>query len=152
MTGRPRGGGAAWDRYFRVQYRFIRALDPLIRRVLSVVPLADTEELVVIGRRTGMRRPLLVGLLQVDGRLYVGHPNGPRAQWVRNLAVRPDAEVHLRGGESIATVARRLEPGEERSRAIRATWRQHPFPGNVVYWLARRHIEAVGTYFRLDPT
>ena len=34
---------------------------------------------------------------------------------------------------------------------IRATFRQHPFPGNVLYWLARRHVRAVGTYYRIEP-
>jgi hypothetical protein len=148
MTG---VGSRFWDRYFRVQYRIIRWLDPLIRLVWSVVPLADTEELIVTGRRTGRRRAVLVGLIRVGTRWYVGHPNGPAAQWVRNLRVRPTAEVRLRRGGSVTVVGRPLAAGDERDRAIQETWRQHPFPGNVVYWLARRHIEAVGVYFRLEP-
>ena len=44
-----------------------------------------------------------------------------------------------------------LCPGPERTAVIVATARQQPFPGNVVYRLARPHILAVGRYFRLDP-
>jgi hypothetical protein len=149
----PRSDGIpAWNRYFRAQYRIIRWLDPLIRLVWRLVPLADTEELVVLGRRTGRRRRILLGVMRIDGRLYVGHPNGLAAQWVLNLAARPEAEIHLRRGGSIRIVASPLGLGVERDRAIRETWRQHAFPGNVVYWLARRHIDAVGEFFRLDPT
>jgi hypothetical protein len=43
-----------------------------------------------------------------------------------------------------------LPVGEERSDAIQATFSQQPFPGNVVYWLARRHVRAVGRYYRLE--
>jgi deazaflavin-dependent oxidoreductase (nitroreductase family) len=146
-----RGGSRFWDRYFQVQYRIIRWLDPLIRLVWAFVPLADTEELVVTGRRTGRRRAVLVGLMRVDGGWYVGHPNGLAAQWVNNLRAMPEAEVRLRRGATVRVVGRLLAAGEERDQAIRETWRQHPFPGNVVYWLARHHIEAVGEFFRLEP-
>jgi hypothetical protein len=49
----------------------------------------------------------------------------------------------------VHVVARRLDAGPERDRAIAAT-SQHVFPGNVVYRLARRHIRAVGVYFALE--
>jgi hypothetical protein len=94
---------------------------------------------------------VLVGLLLVDGRWYVGHPNGEAAQWVRNLAAARRATVRLRGGTATHVRARPLQPGSERDRIIRATFEQHPFPGNVVYYLARRHIAAVGAFFRLEP-
>lgn len=151
MSAVPFDGSRGWDWYFRAQYRLIRWLDPLIRVVWSAMPLADTEELTVTGRRTGRHRRILVGLMRIDGRLYVGHPNGSRAQWVRNLEAHPDAEVRLRSGERLRVLAVPLGRGRERDQAIRQTWSQHPFPGNVIYWLARRHIEAVGILFRLDP-
>lgn len=140
-----------WDRYLRVQYGLIRVLDPLIRPVWRAVGLADTEELVIRGRRTGRSRAVLVGLLHVDEAWYVGHPNGLAAHWVRNLLASGRATVRLRSGRVAPVVARRLPAGPERDRVIRATFRQHPFPGNVVYFLARRHIEAVGEFFRLEP-
>jgi hypothetical protein len=44
-----------------------------------------------------------------------------------------------------------LSDGPERDAVIAATWRQQPFPGNLVYRAAQRHIKAVGAYFRLEP-
>src|SRR5215208_2880634 len=45
----------------------------------------------------------------------------------------------------------RLYGGPEREAVIRATWSQQPFPGNVIYALARRRVRDVGVYFRLNP-
>jgi len=141
----------SWDRYLRVQYRLIRLLDPLVRPIWKAVGLADTEELIVTGRVTGRPRPVLVGLLLVGGRWYVGHPNGEAAQWVRNLAAAGRATVRLRDGTATTVRSRPLSPGRERDVVIRATFAQHPFPGNLVYYLARRHIAEVGAFFRLEP-
>jgi hypothetical protein len=47
--------------------------------------------------------------------------------------------------------AARLQPGEERERAIRATG-QHPFPGNLVYRLGRGHVRRSGVFFRLTES
>ena len=49
-----------------------------------------------------------------------------------------------RGWESTFKVQRR--------RVISTTWHQHPFPGSLIYWLARRHINTVGRYYRIEPT
>ena len=43
------------------------------------------------------------------------------------------------GALEYAFRASRLPDGPERDAAIKATW-QHPFPGNVVYRLGRRHV------------
>jgi hypothetical protein len=40
----------------------------------------------------------------------------------------------------------------QRRRVISTTWHQHPFPGSLIYWLARRHINTVGRYYRIAPT
>jgi len=45
-----------------------------------------------------------------------------------------------------------LKDGPERDAVIAATARQQPFPGNLVYRAAQRHITAVGVYFRLEPS
>jgi hypothetical protein len=147
-TGARRSG--FWSRWFPVQYRLIRWLDPLVRAWWSRVGLGDTTELSVTGRRTGLKRRVLVGLLEVDGRWYVGHPNGPVA-WTRNLEAARSGSVRRSGGSPIHVVAHPLAAGPERSTAIRTTFVQHPFPGNVIYRLAGRHIEAVGAFYRLDP-
>jgi hypothetical protein len=139
-----------WHRWFPIQYRIIRWLDPLVRRWWSLRGLGDTAELQVRGRRTGLRRSVLVGLLEVNGRWYVGHPNGPVA-WTRNLEAAGRATLVRHPGSVVMVAAEALPPGVERSAAIAATFVQHPFPGNVVYRLAGRHIEAAGAFFRLAP-
>ncbi len=139
-----------WTIALRVFYRFLRIVDPLIRVWYGMFGLADTAELVVTGRRSGRPRSMLVGLLVVDGAWYVGHPNG-HAEWTRNLEAARVAEVRRKDLGRVRVVSEPLSDCEERGRVISATWHQHPFPGNVVYWLARRHIRAVGRYYRLVP-
>lgn len=141
---------AAWSAWFRAQYRLIRLADPLVRWWLARARLADTVDLVVVGRRSGRPRPVLVGLLVVGGRWYVGHPNGP-SQWTRNLQAAGRATVRRRGAPDVEVVVEPLSPGPERSAVVRATFVQHPFPGNVVYRLAGRHVEAIGAFYRLVP-
>lgn len=139
-----------WSTWFRVQYRLIRFADPVVRAWLGRPGLADTVELVVPGRRTGRPRSVLIGLLEIDGRWYVGHPNGP-AQWTRNLEAAGSAEVRQPGRPAVRARVVPLQPGPERSTAIHATFRQHPIGGREIYHLAHAHIEAVGAFYRLDP-
>ena len=139
----------AWDLFFRSFYRTIRLLDPLIRAWHGAFGLGRTVDLVTLGRRSGRRHSTLLTLLEVDGRWYVGHPNG-RAAWTRNLEAAAASTVTLRGTEPLAVRAVPLEPGPEREGVIRATWSQQPFPGNVIYWLARDHVRASGAYYRLE--
>ncbi len=114
------------------------------------VGIGNTVEVRLPGRRSGQVRGVLLGLLSVDGRWYVGHPNGA-AGWTRNLdAAEGRALLARRGGAPEHVTARLLRPGPEREQAILATW-QHPFPGDLIYRLARRHILAVGRYYRLEP-
>ena len=138
-----------WSASFRLLYRALTWLSPLIRPVARV-GLGNVAELMVTGRRTGRRRSVLLGLLRVDGQWYLGHPNGP-ASWTRNLDAAGDATLVLPHRVPIEVRPELLPSGEERRRVIAATWRQHVFPGNVIYWLARRHIFAVGRYYRIEP-
>jgi len=150
-TGEPAPRSSRfWSRWFRIQYRMIRWLDPLIRAWLGRPGLADTVELVVPGRRTGRPRSVLVGLLEIDGRWYVGHPNGP-AQWTRNLEAAGRATIRRPDGVAAEVAVVPLPQGPERTAAIHATFRQHPHGGRQIYHLAHAHIEAVGAFFRLDP-
>jgi len=137
-----------WHSVWPAFYRFIRIFEPVVRRLTRRFGLGDTVELAV-RRRSGRSRGILLGLLRVRGDWYVGHPNG-ECGWTRDLDRDPDAVVSAAWLEPTAVRASLLPPGEERSDAIGATFRQHPFPGNVLYWLARRHIRAVGRYYRLD--
>ena len=132
-------------------YAFIGFMDPLIRGSwqASGAGLGNVVELRVAGRRSGAYRRALVTML-VDGeRWFLGHPNGD-VNWTRNLEAAGTADIAFRRTAPITVRARRLDPGEERDRAIGATG-QHPFPGNIVYRLARRHIRAVGTFFAIEP-
>jgi deazaflavin-dependent oxidoreductase (nitroreductase family) len=148
----PTRRSAAWSVAFRLMYRGLRLLDPLIRSWIAGgrPGLDGVVELRYAGRRTGRPRRTLVTLLDVDGRWYVGHPNGS-AKWVRNLEAAGVVEIEPASalGSTFAVV--RLEPGPERDAVIRATWTQQPFPADLIYRAARRHVAAVGVYHRLEP-
>jgi hypothetical protein len=58
--------------------------------------------------------------------------------------------MSLPGRPEIRVVPTLLRVGPERERVIRATFRQHPFPGNVLYRLAGGHIRDVGRFYRLE--
>ena len=139
----------AWRAFFHAFYRVLHPIEPLLERWLTHWSLGDTVEVRVVGRRSGRTRVVLLGLLVVDGHWYVGHPAG-EAAWTLNLESAQGATVVLPRGHEVLVRAVALSPGAERDAAIRATFRQHPFPGNVLYWLSRRNLFAVGRYFRLD--
>lgn len=139
-----------WSVALRWFYRFLVLIDPLVRAWYRRFGIGITVDLIVRGRRSGHPRPVLLGLLRVGDQLYLGHPNGD-VDWTRNLDAAGEAELRSRGLPPLSIRPVRLDPGPERDAAIRATWHQQPFPGNLIYFLARRHIAAVGTYFRLEP-
>lgn len=140
----------AWSATWRVTYAILRVLDPLLRWSWFSVGIGITSRLTVRGRRSGRERSVLVGLLRVDGRWYVGHPNGEVA-WTANLRSAGRARVALRPEAPMEVGATPIGPGPERTAVIVATAEQQPFPGNLLYRGARRHILAVGRYFRLEP-
>jgi hypothetical protein len=158
---RPRGSRASagtgpgasarfWDAFFPRWYRCVHLVEPLLRRWLRTHRIGDTVELVVPGRRTGLPRSVLVGLLELRGRRYVGHPTATCA-WTSNLEAAGTCTITRPAGDPECFRAVRLEPGPERDAVIRATFRQHPFPGDVIYWLARGHVRATGRFYRLEP-
>jgi hypothetical protein len=141
---------AAWTVALRSQYAMLRVLDPMIRWMWFSVGIGITSRLTVTGRRSGRQRSVLVGLLRVNGHWYVGHPNG-EVGWTANLRASGRATVAPRPEETFAVSAIPLEPGPERAGVIVATAEQQPFPGNLIYRAARRHILSEGRYFRLEP-
>jgi deazaflavin-dependent oxidoreductase (nitroreductase family) len=141
---------AAWTVALRVEYAMLRALDPLIRWMWFSVGIGITSRLTVRGRRTGRERSVLVGLLRVNGAWYVGHPNG-EVGWTANLRAARRATIAQRAESPFEVAAVPIGPGPERDAVIRATAEQQPFPGNLVYRAARRHILSEGRYFRLEP-
>jgi hypothetical protein len=146
-------GSRAWSVYFRVQYRFLRLVDPLLRwwwrhALPGLGPIVDLQ---IRGRRTGRRQRTLVTLLVIGERWYVGHPDGD-AGWTRNLTAARNGTLVLRDGTRRTVTSVPLYGGPEREAVIRATWSQQPFPANLVYALARRHVRATGVYLRLLPS
>lgn len=139
----------AWQRFFPIQYRVIRWLDPLVRWWWAAAGLGNVVELRVPGRRTGLPRRALLGLLRDRDDWFLGHPNGDVA-WTLNLDAAGSAEIAFHGGRIVRVRATRMAPGEDRDRAIAAT-RQHTFPGNLIYRVAWAHIRAAGAYFRIEP-
>jgi hypothetical protein len=144
----PATGSRFWDRAFRMQYRILAVIDPLVRAVWRRVGVGNVVELEVAARdRDGSRRRL-IGVLSAGNERYIGHPNGD-VGWTRDLRAAGVATLRWPEGTTLTFDAVELPHGDERERAISATG-QHPFPGNAVYRLGRRHVRAVGVYFRLD--
>jgi len=138
-----------WDWAFRLFYWLLARMAPVIRPIVTRFETGNIVELEVAGRRTGRRRRVLLGLLRVDGRWYLGHPNGA-ATWTRNLDATDAARLQFVGQPPVGVRADLLPDGDERLRVIQSTWHQHVFPGSILYWLARRHIAAVGRYYRIE--
>jgi hypothetical protein len=138
-----------WDRAWRTFYWVVTRLSPVIRPWVERFGLGNVVELIVIGRRTGRRRVVLLGLLRVDDGWYLGHPNGA-VNWTRNLDAAGVATLVIPHQPPIEIRPELLALGEERRRVIAATWHQHVFPGRVLYWLARRHVFEVGRYYRIE--
>ena len=138
-----------WRRAFRAQYRILAWLDPLIHAVWRRFGIGNITELRVARRNGTGERTRLVGLLHAGGNSYLGHPNG-HVGWTRDLEAAGEGMVRYPNHAEWRFRATLLPGGDEREQAIRSTG-QHPFPGNLVYRLGRRHVRAVGVYFRLEP-
>ena len=105
------------------------------------------------GRRSGQQRSTPLGVVQVDGVLYLVSPNRGR-DWVRNL----DTDPHLvldPGGDPRAAVA--AEPAQAARavsaylRSMRAPWALRAFPVGPDAGLAEivDHLHTIAVY-RLD--
>ena len=140
---------AGWNLALRVAYAILRLLDPLLRWTWFSVGIGITSMLTVRGRRSGRDRSVLIGLLRVNGAWYVGHPNGEVA-WTANLREAGRARLVPRPEAPLDVTAVPLAKGPERDAVILATAKQQPFPGNLLYRAARRHILSEGRYFRLE--
>jgi hypothetical protein len=139
----------AWGFGFRALYRLLGWLDPLLRLWWLQSGLGNVVQVTIAGRRTGVPHQTLLGLLSADSNWYLGHPNGA-VQWTRNLdAAGGRLSLAWPGQAPVNFVAQPLAFGTEREHAIRATY-QHPFPGDLIYRLGRRHVLATGRYYRLE--
>jgi F420H(2)-dependent quinone reductase len=152
VSALPVRRSATWSAVFRVSYRLIRLFTPLLEswRANGLPGLDGVVELRTVGRRTGTPRRILVTLITVGGSGYVGHPNG-HAPWTLNVEAAGWVDVDPSGPSGPRYAVSTLAAGPERDAVIRATWTQQPFPANLLYRAARRHVAAVGVYCRLDP-
>jgi F420H(2)-dependent quinone reductase len=138
-----------WRRILPVWYRLVALGGPFVRSWWRAYGFGNIVELQVAGRRTGRPRRILLGLLRAGDRWYLGHPNG-HVGWTRNLEAAGTADLVIRWPARQLVRATLLPPGDARDEAILCTW-QHPFPGNLVYRLARAHVRAVGVFFAIEP-
>lgn len=144
-------GVLVWRATWRVLFAITRRTGALMRAFRGL-PLPSTSEIVelrLVGRRTGRPRNVLIGMSRIDGRLYVGHPNGPTA-WLANLDAVDAATLHVKHQPAIQVRSVPLPLGPEREAAIRATARQEWLFVRPVYWASQRHILRAGVYHRLD--
>lgn len=138
-----------WLHTFRIQYRILALIDPLVRRWWRRFGIGNTLDLEVARRDGRGHRSRLIGLLRVGKARYIGHPNG-HVGWTRDLAAAGEGTLRWPKGDQRRFTAAQLDIGsDEREAAILATG-QHPFPGNVIYRLGRRHIRVVGAFFRIE--
>jgi hypothetical protein len=138
-----------WSAWWRGWYRLLRLIEaPLVRLVLAR-GFGNVVVLRVAGRCSGRERTIPVGLLAVGDRRYLGHPSGDTA-WTLNLRAASVATITSAGTGVTRVEPVVLGPGPERDAAVRASFRQHPFPGNAFYRLAGRHVFATGVFFRLE--
>jgi len=138
-----------WAHWWRAWYRMLRLGGGPLTRLAERPGFGNIVVLDVPGRRSGRPRRVPVGLLRVDGELYIGHPNGDTA-WTLNVRDAPSLSLHSAWLADTRFRAAVLPPGAERDAVVRATFRQHPFPGNVLYRLAGRHVSSFGVFFRLE--
>lgn len=141
-----------WRFLLRVMYRGLRLIDPLIRswRANGIAGLDGVVEVSINGRTSGRPRTTLLTLLRVGDAWYIGHPNGETA-WTRNAEAAGVVRIDPPSAHGSAFSVVRLPSGPERDAVIGATRVQQPFPANLVYRAASRHIYAAGVYFRLVP-
>lgn len=137
-----------WHRAFLVQYRILALIDRPVRALWRRFGVGNVVELRVARRGGAGVRSRMVGLLRVGDERYFGHPDGD-VGWTRDLEAAGGGMYRWPEGTEYRFRAVRLASGTERDQAIRAT-SQHPFPGNLVYRLGRRHVRAVGVFFRLE--
>lgn len=138
-----------WRLFFPFLYGFLRLSDPFWVRLTERRGLGNTVELFVVGRRSGRERRVMLGLLAVGDRRYLGHASGSAA-WIGNLAAAGEGRLVVDDAAPIPVRAERIAPGEEQDAVVRAAARQHPFPVDVAYGLAQASIRHDGVFFRLE--
>ena len=107
----------------------------------TVTPVEEHEYcyLTTIGRRTGGRHEIEIWYAAHGSTLYLLAGGGMSADWVRNLAANPGADVRL-GDDTHRAVGRILdEPGEEEQLARRLVFEKYQsrYDGDLTSWRER---------------
>jgi hypothetical protein len=145
-------GNPIWHLVWRASYVIARRWGRLVQVLVALrVPTFDNEivKLSLVGRKTGRPRLVLVTLLRVDGRWYVGHPDGQTA-WLANLGATESVALTIPRQPPVQVRSVPLGLGPERDAVIRATASQQPIPVRVLYRASRRHVLRAGIYHRLE--
>ena len=138
----------------RVAGRLLRLLNPLVRRLVSAgLPTGAPNVLLTMrGRRSGKRRTVPLGLVELDGRWFVQASYG-EIGWVANLRADGEATVTHPGGnrtpvqaielspEEGGPVLRRALQGFRRSRVLRALLGPLFRPPIGVLWRLRIRVD-----------
>jgi hypothetical protein len=84
-----------WQRAYRVQYRILALIDPVVRGLGTFRHRQHVD--VTVPRRDGKGdRSRLLGLLRVGDKRYLGHPNG-EVGWTRDLEAAGGGSYRWRG-------------------------------------------------------
>jgi len=116
----------------RVAGQFLRLVNPLVRRLISAgMPTGAPNILLAVrGRRSGKPRTVPVGMLELDGRMFIQASDG-EGGWAQNLRVAGEATltehdrrvpvqaVELPPDQAATILRRALEP-YRRSRLLSA--------------------------------
>lgn len=97
----------------RMAGRFLRLVNPLVRRLLSTgLPTGAPNVLLTVrGRRSGTLRTVPLGILEVDGRWFVQAAYGETG-WVANLRAAGEAILTHPGGSGVPVKAVELSAAE----------------------------------------
>jgi hypothetical protein len=147
---RPVRARGPWGTWWRAWYRLIRLVEAPLVWLARGPGFGNLIVLTVAGRRSGRTYRVPLGLLRVEGRPYVGHPSGDAA-WTLNVRAAGGAVIESARISATPMRATVLGPGHERDEVVRATFRQHPFPGGLFYRISGRHVFSTGVFFRLEP-
>jgi hypothetical protein len=108
-----------WQRAFRVQYRILALIDPVVRGLWRRVGIGNIVDVTVPRRNGKGDRSRLLGLLRVGDKRYLGHPNG-EVGWTRDLDAAGGGSYRWSRAAPSWFRATRLDEGPERDAVIRA--------------------------------
>lgn len=97
-----------------------------------------------VGRRTGRMRQAVLEVIDFDAEqsmYFVASAWGDKADWFRNIAIRPDVEITV-GRRKMRALADILSPGESR-RILREYGRRHRIAAALARLFARSNFERI---------